>query len=510
LVELKPASNATNSPLVLVVDDEPSICWAFERALQAEGHQVQSASSAEEGLELAERLQPSLILLDVRLPQEDGIAALPKFIVAAKRAAIVVMTAFGDLETAVAAVQNGASDYLTKPFKLEDALRVCRQGLHAAQSRIKPITPSASGQREVRLVGSSPAIQQAFKQIALVAGSELSVLITGETGTGKELVASAIHRHSQRAAQAYLPIAPVALNPDLIESELFGHVKGAFTGASDNRAGLFEMAEGGTVLLDEIGELPMSIQAKLLRVLEQGEYCRVGDVQPRRCNVRILAATNCDLREAVAKERFREDLFYRLNGLQIHLPPLRERTEDLPQLCSYFLHLLDYASADNLASALLDDLSQRPWYGNIRELKNALEHAAVVARGRPLEIADFPLPLPPTRANQIANASSDMPSLSIQSAASNQASSPLAGSVLHQPVRDWAEAVMQQADGQVTDLHERLLAAVEPPLLQFALRQSGGNRAKAAALLGLHRGTIREKLKAYQDDLADPPSPPGS
>lgn len=511
-----------DAPSVLVVDDEPSICWAFERALLAEGHKVQSASSAEEGLELAKRHQPSLILLDVRLPREDGISALPKFIAASKQAAIVVMTAFGDLETAVAAVQNGASDYLTKPFKLEDALRVCRQGLYAAQSRIKPTTPTASNEHEVRIVGSSPAIQQAFKQIALVAGSELSVLITGETGTGKELVASAIHRHSKRADQPYLAVAPVTLNPDLIESELFGHVKGAFTGANDKRAGLFEMAEGGTVLLDEIGELPMSIQAKLLRVLEQGEYCRVGDVQPRRCNVRILAATNCDLREAVAKDRFREDLFYRLNGLQIHMPPLRERLEDLPELCSYFLNRLAYPSAENLDSTLLAALSDRPWFGNVRELRNSLEHAAVVARGRSLEIGDFPTPLPQARDARVARYVQEGPNArdATQPPSTSRASSPapLSSKPLSQPgselltqvVLEWAAEVMEESDGEVVDLHERLLAAVEPTLLQFALQRSMGNRVKAANLLGLHRGTIREKLKNYQLDLTDPNSPPAS
>lgn len=506
LVRLKQSNQASDAPSVLVVDDEPSICWAFERALQAEGHKVQSASSAEEGLELAKQHQPSLILLDVRLPREDGISALPKFVAAAQKAAIVVMTAFGDLETAVAAVQNGASDYLTKPFKLDDALRVCRRGLLAAQSRIKPTTPTANSAQATRLVGSSPPIQQAFRQIALVAGSELAVLITGETGTGKELVASAIHRHSKRADQPYMPIAPVALNPDLIESELFGHVKGAFTGANDNRAGLFELAEGGTVLLDEIGELPMAIQAKLLRVLEQGEYCRVGDVQPRRCNVRILAATNCDLRDAVAHERFREDLYYRLNGLQIHLPPLRERTEDLPELCRYFLNRLDYASADDLEPALISDLSQRPWFGNVRELKNSLEHAAVVARGRSLEIRDFPAPLTHARDPRAAAANT----LAQTDPLSSETTRPDLENGLTHLVRDWAKSVMEKTEGDVTDLHERLLAAVEPALLQFALQQSGGNRVKAANLLGLHRGTIREKLKNYQLNPGDPNAPPAT
>jgi len=296
----KARSPKNHHATVLVVDDEPTICWAFERMLKREGHRVFTCSSAEDGLLLAEKYRPSLVLLDVRLPREDGISAMPRFLEITHNASIVVMTAFGDLETAVAAVQNGAIDYLTKPFKLEDAARVCDQALHAAQAQIVPKTPVHISVESSRLVGSSPAIQHAYKQIALVSASDLSVLITGETGTGKELVASAIQRHSKRCEQAYLPISPVAFNPDLVESELFGHVKGAFTGATENRVGLFEQAEGGTVLLDEIGELSLSVQAKLLRVLEQGEYCRVGEVRPRRCNVRILAATNGNLAQLVA------------------------------------------------------------------------------------------------------------------------------------------------------------------------------------------------------------------
>jgi len=267
-----------NSHLVLVVDDEPSICWALEKMLKQEGHRVVTASSAEEGLSLATEHDLSMVVLDVRLPKEDGISALPKFLKATNNAPVVVITAFGDLETAVAAVRNGATDYLTKPFRLEDALRACRSALPKSESRTAPTTTGSMTTSNEELIGKSPAMQQVFRQIALVADSDLSVLITGETGTGKELVAAAIHRHSKRATKPYIPIAPVTFNPDLIESELFGHAKGSFTGASEDRAGLFEQAQGGTVLLDEVGDLPLGTQVKLLRVLEQGQYCRVGEV----------------------------------------------------------------------------------------------------------------------------------------------------------------------------------------------------------------------------------------
>ncbi len=457
--------------LVLVVDDEPSICWAFERLLASQGTSVVTASSAEEGLQLAAQHRPSMVLLDVRLPQEDGISALPKFIALTNGAPVVIMTAFGDLETAVAAVQQGASDYLIKPFKLEDATRVCNTNLRAARLASSCRINTLRAEETPRIVGSSPAIQQVFRQIALVAQSDLSVLITGETGTGKELVAAAIHRHSHRADRPYLAIAPVALNADLIESELFGHVKGAFTGANDDRVGLFEQVQGGTVLLDEIGELPLGIQAKLLRVLEQGEYCRVGEMTPRRCDVRILAATNCDLSLAVSEKRFREDLFYRLNGMHIHLPPLRQRAEDIGPLCNYFLSKVSDQSDQQLSNSLIEELSHRAWNGNVRELRNAIEHAAVLARGKPLQLTDFPTPA--------------------------QAGEAGGSGGLEQAIRRWAEDELQKLPQDSKSLYAHFLAASEPALFQLAIEHASGNRAKAAELLGIHRGTLRERLRTY-------------
>ncbi|TWT82460.1 Nitrogen assimilation regulatory protein [Planctomycetes bacterium CA13] len=463
---------------VLVVDDEPSICWALEKMLTQEGHSVAIASSAEEGLQQVEQQKPDMVILDVRLPKEDGITALPKYLKATNNAPVIIITAFGDLETAVAAVKNGATDYLTKPFKLEDALRTCRQTLRESTPRLAPAATQLTARSHHVLVGGSPAMQFVFRQIALVADSDLSVLITGETGTGKELVAAAIHRHSRRSQQPYIPIAPVALNPDLIESELFGHVKGAFTGASDDRAGLFEQAEGGTVLLDEIGDLPLAIQAKLLRVLEQGQYFRVGDVRPRQANVRIIAATNCDLHDAVVAGDFREDLFHRMSGVQIHLPPLRMRCDDIPLLCDHFLEEMDYPAADlAIDESLLEMLQSRDWSGNIRELKSALEHAAVVARGRVLQASDFPPPKPSRGEQTQSNAS-----------------------MLAAAVRAWGLDRIQHRTPESEPLHAQFLAAAEPALLEVALESSDGNRAKAAELLGIHRGTLRDRLRSYGID----------
>ena len=460
---------------VLVVDDEPSICWGFEQLLGDQGYQVLTASSAEDGLKIASEQSLALILLDVRLPGQDGLSALPQFRTVSKETPVIVMTAFGDLETAVGAMQNGATDYLTKPFKLEDAANACRLAMRARTNSAADAGGKTSDADDVSvLVGRSSAMQQVFRQIALVADSDLSVLITGETGTGKELVAAAIHAHSQRREKPYVAVAPVAFNDSVLESELFGHVKGAFTGASDDRQGIFELADGGTLLLDEIGDLPLSAQVKLLRVIEQGEYTAVGDVRPRRCNVRVIAATNCDLQQAVDEKTFREDLLYRLAAVSIRLPPLRNRVEDLPLLCEYFLRRVGYPSPESaIDQSVADALVKRKWWGNVRELRNAVEHASVLARGRPLELADFP-PEQPSRRH--------------------------AGNDSDQALVSWITEQLASADETTKDLYERFLARTEPVLFNAVLQHTGGNRAAAAELLGIHRGTLRERMKKYSSN----------
>lgn len=469
----------THARHVLIVDDEPSICWALEKMLTQEGHDVSIASSAEDGLRLVATRRPDLIFLDVRLPGEDGLSALPRFTAATDHAPVIIITAFGDLDTAVAAVRQGAADYLTKPFGLDDALRTCRLAMSRPDDDLREqelheqvIAP--------RLVGRSAGMQVVFRQIALAASSDLSVLITGETGTGKELVAAALHQHGRRADQPYLPVAPVTLNPDVIESELFGHVRGAFTGASADREGLFERASGGTVFLDEIGDLPLAAQVKLLRVLEQGQYSRVGDVAVRVADVRIIAATNCDLHRSVRAGTFREDLFHRLSAVQIHLPPLRERLDDLPELCSHFLAQMRYPSPSTaIDDRLVEVLSQRPWHGNIRELRAAIQHASVIARGRQLAIEDFPAPKPSRDANEPdGDGDGD-------------------GPTLDQVVRRWTLDALESSRPNDGTLQERFLAACQPALLRTVLQHTGGNRAKAAEVLGIHRGTLRDRLRSH-------------
>ncbi len=310
---------------VLIIDDEEAVCWALQRALTKEGHQVAVAASAEQGFTLASECKPDVIVLDVRLPGMDGLTALGRLREWAPEAPIIVVTAFGNLTTAVKAVEGGAFDYLAKPFDLDQALDAVARALHRRAQQDRRLTDGppepAAGQDEI--IGRSPAMQVVFKRIALVAPRDACVLVTGESGTGKELVARAIHRHSQRRDRPFLPVHVAALNPGLVESELFGHVKGAFTGASQFRPGLLALAEGGTVFLDELGDIPMPVQVKLLRVLEHGEVLPVGGNQPDRLNIRILAATHQDLPRMAAENRFRHDLFFRLNVFQIHLPPLR-------------------------------------------------------------------------------------------------------------------------------------------------------------------------------------------
>jgi two-component system nitrogen regulation response regulator GlnG len=455
---------------ILIVDDEEAVAWSLQRALQREGHAAQTAASAEQGLKLAREERPDAIILDVRLPGMDGLTALGKFREIVGDVPVIIVTAFGDLPTAVRAVQSGAFDYLTKPFDLSQALDAVHRALQRRPAPEAPAAEETASPEEI--VGRSPAMQHVFKRIALVAPRDSCVLITGESGTGKELVARAIHRYSTRRDRAFLPVHIAALNPNLTESELFGHARGAFTGAALARTGLLALADGGTVFLDELADVPLPVQVKLLRVLEHNEVLPVGGNQPQPLNIRILAATHQDLARCVAEGRFRHDLFFRLNVFQIHLPPLRERLEDLEPLAEHFLRRFE-PKALPLLPETLAFLRTLPWFGNVRELRNALEHAAIVARGGALLPEHFP-PLPVGTGPQ---------SITEQ---------------LATVIRQWvAERVRQSAPAAPADLYEELLRCVEPPLLDDVLRRLQGNRWVAAKWLGLNRATVRKKLALY-------------
>ncbi|MDX1929193.1 MAG: sigma-54 dependent transcriptional regulator [Pirellulaceae bacterium] len=469
-------------PHVLIVDDEPAICWALKKMLQAEGHSVDAVSSAEAGIEAAKLKKPNLVVLDVRLPGMSGLDAIPEFSMIAESVPIILITAFGDLSTAVEAYQKKVTDYLTKPFDLDRAAEVIRAALAPTTRQIVAPESRSNEASTVQfdhvLVGHSAAMQEVFKKIALAAQSDVPVLLTGESGTGKELAAAAIHIHSSRREQPYIPIALPALNPSLIESELFGHVKGAFTGANERREGLFSVAAGGTVLLDEIGDLPLAQQVKLLRVLEQGHFTLVGDVRPKQCQARIIAATHQDLVNKVACGEFRQDLYFRLAVFEIRMPALRERVEDIPELCAHLLRRLHYQQPEAALDAeAMDELKQRDWPGNVRELRNALEHAALMARGGAITKRHLPASQP-----AFIGAAESLPPLEAL-------------------VQNWIRHELQSpatSDGPPMEgLLDRFLAVVEPILLREGLEVTKGNRSSAADLLGMHRATLREKLKRY-------------
>lgn len=463
---------------ILIVDDEESICWGLSRLLGSEGHDVSVASSAEEALEKVPEAKPDLVVLDVRLPGMDGLTAMSRFREVAGPVPIVVITAFGSLNTAVAALNEGAFDYLPKPFDLDQAAAVIHRALAIPEqdsTSSQEASPALRSNEE--LFGTSPAMQEVFKRIALVAPTDSPVLICGESGTGKELVARAIHRHSARASAPLVPVNLASLSPTLVESELFGHVKGAFTGATATRQGLLELANGATVFFDEASDIPLSVQVKLLRVLEQQEVTPVGDTRPTRTSFRVVAATNRDLRQQCAEGEFRQDLFFRLAVFEIHLPPLRERREDIPALSELFLQRMTGPNrpTPRILADTMRELCRRDWPGNVRELRNAIEHGALMARGGAIAVEHLP--------------------------AATKLGDPLAAdpaAALDSRVRSWAQQQLASAEPSA-DLYERFLSATEPALFDAVLSATHQNRAQAAALLGIHRATLRKKLSGEAD-----------
>jgi two-component system nitrogen regulation response regulator GlnG len=457
---------------ILVVDDEPAIGWSLRELLVDDGHEVEVSASVETAIETCGHFQPDAMLLDVRLPGRDGLSALPDLQALAPQARVIVMTAFGDLETAVRAVNGGAFEYLVKPFDLERVSQVVSRALTDLPGRAAPTVPGSGPPRANLLVGGSAPMQEVFRQIALVAPIDLPVLITGQTGTGKDLAARAIHAHGPRRDGPFLATSLAALAPSVIESELFGHVRGAFTGATVDRKGLFELADGGTIFLDEIGEAPADLQVKLLRVLEQREITPVGSATVRPVDVRIIAATNRDLAAAIQAGTFRADLFHRLNVFPIRMPPLDSRLDDLPALVDWFLKGFT-GPRGTVTEGFLDAIRDRTWPGNIRELKHAVEYACVIARGSALRPEHLPAPAADTIPNQ-------------------QTSSAETG--VADSVRNWVTDAWSRGDQNSGDLHASLLRLVERTLAEAVLERTDGNLTAAARILGLDRATLRSRL----------------
>jgi DNA-binding NtrC family response regulator len=465
-------------PRVLIVDDEPVLRRSLARLLLSRGMQVVTADDGARAIELLERERVDVALVDLMMPNVGGLELLEYVKGHNLELEVIMMTAFGDVETAVTAVRAGAYHFLTKPFRSNDevALTVTK-----AAERRRLLDRTAMLERRLEeiekfgeLVGNSPAMQQVYRLALGVAPTSSTVLILGESGTGKELTARAIHQYSQRAQKPFLAVNCSAIPVDLVESELFGHERGAFTGATATREGLFEAADGGTVFLDEVGDLPTLAQVKLLRVLQEGEVKRVGSNDTRHVDVRVIAATNVDLRERIAAGKFREDLFYRLNVVAIALPPLRERREDIPLLAYHFLK--KYAAragrdVEQIAPEAMRALEQHPWPGNVRELENAIEYAVVFCQ----EASLGPQHLPFSRA------------AGAEGRDEGGALPPLDG----------------LADLPYKDARQRAIVAFETAYFSTLLERTGGNVSEAARQAGLDRSNFRRVFKRARADKAE-------
>ncbi len=452
---------------VWIVDDDEGIRWVLERAMEQAGMACRGFGSATPALEALSRGRPDVLVTDVRMPGTDGLALLARLRDEAPDLPVIVITAHSDLDSAVAAYQGGAFEYLPKPFDVDQAVELVRR---AAAERAESPTPGRRRDMPT-LIGQAPSMQEVFRAIGRLAGSSMTVLITGESGTGKELVARALHQHSPRSRREFVALNMAAIPAELMESELFGHEKGAFTGAEARRPGRFEQADGGTLFLDEIGEMPTGLQTRLLRVLAEGEFYRVGGQVPLRVDVRVIAATNQDLASAVEEGRFREDLYHRLNVMRIRIPPLRERREDIPLLVQHYLQ----KAADELsvppkvvAPEAMERLSGADWPGNVRQLVNTCRRLTVVAPGREIRLSDLPA-----------------------QAAVSQAG---AGEE-----RTWTEALAAWADSRLeageAPLLERAQPEFERTLIRTALAAAGGRRQEAARLLGWGRNTLTRKIR---------------
>ncbi len=457
---------------VWIVDDDRSIRWVLEKALAREGIAYQSFSSAYEVLQALASSQPQVLISDIRMPGESGLLLLNKVKERHPQLPVIIMTAYSDLESAVAAFQGGAFEYLPKPFDVDHALVLIRRAMSETPAGI---VHEPTGGESPEMLGQAPAMQEVFRAIGRLSQSNATVLITGESGTGKELVARALHRHSPRAAGPFIAINTAAIPKDLLESELFGHERGAFTGAQSSRRGRFEQAEGGTLFLDEIGDMPPDLQVRLLRVLSDGEYYRVGGHAPLKSNVRVIAATHQNLEERVRQGLFREDLMHRLNVVRLRLPPLSERREDIAPLARHFLQksARDLAvEAKIISDDALKALAAFSFPGNVRQLQNICHWLTVMAPGLRIGVADLPPEVRDAPAGLVAGESDESGWRTALD-------------------RELARA-LARGEGAVGD---RLEKEFERTLIVGALAHTGGHRMEAAQRLGWGRNTLTRKIQ---------------
>lgn len=472
---------------ILLIDDETDVQYSFQRIFDSPEIELTTASSGEEGLKLIPKVKPDLVLMDIRMGGMNGLETLRRIRQMDSKLLVILMTAYGTTQTAIEAMKLGAYDYLLKPFdvvKLKDIVSNALKAAHDMRQIVSYQPLLESEDYESGIVGRSEAMQQVFKMIGQVAGTDATALITGESGTGKELVARAIYHHSNRNNQPFLAVNCAAIPEQLLESELFGHERGAFTGATLQRIGKFEQCNGGTIFLDEIGDMTPATQTKILRVLQSGTFERVGGNTPLRVDVRIIAATNKPLEEAVAAREFREDLFYRLNVVRIHIPPLRERREDVRLLVNYFLKKFareQEAAPKSISNGVIKALEQYHWPGNVRELENIVRRALVVAKGNAILLGD----LPPEIAGQSLTPSAVTPAPA--GASTTGETGPADVVSLTRKLFQWARK----------DPKLKLIPAVERELVLQALKETGGNQVQAAKLLGITRATLRKRIEKF-------------
>ena len=464
----------TEAAHVWIIDDDDSIRWVLQKALEAAGMRVTSFDNADTVLPRLQQAQPDALITDIRMPGMDGLTLLDRLSSDWPQIPVIVMTAHTDLDSAVSAYKGGAFEYLPKPFDIDEAVALVQR---ACARRHEAGSGNGDTGELPEIIGEAPAMQEVFRAIGRLSNSNINVLITGESGTGKELVALSLHKHSPRASNTFIALNTAAIPKDLLESELFGHEKGAFTGAQAQRKGRFEQADGGTLFLDEIGDMPADLQTRLLRVLADGIFYRVGGHTPVKVDVRIIAATHQNLEQHVQQGLFREDLFHRLNVIRIHLPPLRERREDIPALLKLFMQRATRAlnvEPKVFLPEVVQYLSTLDWPGNVRQLENTCHWLAVMTSGQQIHLSDLP------------------PELQAGSSASGAGA---AG--------DWQHGLQQALQQMLTQGHTQLaldiVPQVEKILIRTALAHTAGKKLEAAKLLGWGRNTLTRKLKEYGD-----------
>jgi two-component system nitrogen regulation response regulator GlnG len=463
------------SKKILVIEDDQSMRWVLEKSLTREGYKVTTAPDGRSGISAAFEVVPDLVILDILMPDVDGLTVLRKLKESHPKLPVLIITAQNIMTHAVEAMRRGAYDYLPKPFDINVLLERVDRGLAQLEAAAVQKEPETIPAEMEDMIGTSPLMEGLFKAMGRVAASDATVLVLGESGTGKELVARAIHRFSNRANGPFVAVNASAIPGELLESVLFGHEKGAFTGATDTRKGKFELAAGGTLFLDEIGDMPGNLQAKILRVLENREFERVGGQRSLTTDVRVISATHRELWEAVKEGDFREDLYYRLNVVSLRIPPLRERKGDIPILAEHFLKIFaeeEGSEPKTLTDKAMTLLTKHVWPGNVRELLNTLKRASVLASDRVIHTADLGL------------------SVEDSEAAADETFDEFLKRWLHEIVEPWSAL-------KEGDLYDQVVSRVEKPLFELVMDSVKGNQVRAAKVLGINRNTLRERLRKY-------------